>query len=120
MHAHAPFFFGMVEGTSVFLTIWDVCLRFSQSSALGWTDGWVYSFSRIAFAVTFIIIRLILWPIFVVPIWKGSIDLVRSAKAHNNFVVSFYLLSSVFMTFLQLMWGRQIVTGLAQMLGLII
>ena len=117
LHSFAPFFFGMVESTSVPLTIFDVIERFSESSNLTWTSLPIYQVSRISFALSFILLRLILWPIYCAPFWKGSIDLMSKKEAHSNLVVDFYLISSLFMTFLQLMWGQRVVTGLMLILN---
>jgi len=110
----APFFFGIVESTSVPLTIWDVCEKFSP---VGWTDSPIYSISRIVFAISFISIRLVAWPIMCWPFWKKSVALLRSGKAHSNAVVVLFLASSAFMTFLQLLWGSEVVVGLARLVA---
>lgn len=110
----ALFFFGIVEITSVPLTIYDVCKKFDR---LGWKDTLMYHVSRITFAVSYIVIRLILWPMYSWGFWAGSISLLQSGKGHSNLTISFFLVTNVFMTGLQLMWGQQIISALLLLVG---
>ena len=69
----------------------------------------LYDFSQISFALSFVILRLIIWPIKSWEFWVGSIDLLSSGKAHSQFVVGFFLLANMFLTGLQFMWGWTII-----------
>jgi len=69
--------------------------------------------------VSFIIFRLILWPLYSYQFWLDSWELLSTGKdrysgkaVHSNFVVLFFLGANLFLTFLQFLWGRQVVKGL--------
>jgi len=109
LHSMALFFFGIVEITSIPLTVYDVCKKFER---LGWKDTLAYNISRITFAISYIVVRLIMWPIYSWGFWTGSISLLQSGKGHSNFTIAFFLVTNVFMTGLQLMWGQQIISAL--------
>jgi hypothetical protein len=113
MQGFAFFFLGIVEITSIPLTLYDVCKKFS------FKDGIVFAISQGTFASSFIYIRLIVWFGWCLPFWVGSIDLLRTGKAHNSAIVVYFLLSNIFMTGLQLFWGQQIIEGLLKLLGFI-
>lgn len=68
----------------------------------------VNEISRVVFAVSFIIIRLIMWPYVSYDFWIGSFDLLKTGKAHSNFVVAFFLFANLFLTGLQFLWGSKI------------
>ena len=116
LHLRGLYFLGIAEVTNIPLTVYDVLKKFER---LGWKEGKLYEITQAAFAISFIVFRLIIWPYYCIPFWLGSIDLIRTGKAHSNFVVVYFLLSNVFLTGLQLLWGQQIVVGLLQVLGIV-
>lgn len=105
VHYYGLFFFGIAELTNIPLTFVDVFKYFPKLKA---KFSLVNEVSRVVFALSFIIIRLIIWPIISFEFWRGSIDLVRNGTAHSNFVVLFFLFANLFLTGLQFMWGYKI------------
>ena len=105
LHGRAMFFFGFAEFTNVPLTFVDIFKYFPE---LKEKYSLVNEVSRVIFAVSFIIIRLIIWPYVSYEFWLGSYDLLSSGKAHSNFVVSFFLFANLFLTGLQFLWGSKI------------
>ena len=116
LHHSALFFFGIVEVTSIPLTVYDTCQKFER---LGWKSSIAFHASSVAFALSFIAVRMVMWVAECAPFWTGSVDLLVSGRAHSSPVVVFFLLSNVFMTILQIVWGKQVVVGLLQVLGVL-
>jgi hypothetical protein len=105
LHYYGLFFFGFAEMTNIPLTFVDVFKYLPK-----WKESlsWLNELSRTIFAISFIIIRLFLWPYYSYTFWKGSLDLLQSGTAHSTFVVSFFLLANMFLTGLQFFWGYKI------------
>lgn len=108
LHGAGLFFFGLAEVSNIPLTIYDI---FKYQIKNGWTEKYpiLYQASQVTFALSFIILRLIMWPIKSWTFWNGSIDLLQSGKAHSQFAVGFFLLANIFLTGLQFMWGWTII-----------
>ena len=126
------FFFGVAELTNIPLTIIDV---FKYLPALKQNYPNLNEFFRSSFAILFIILRLILWPIYCYEFWIHSLQLVVVGLNNNNtpntiasaintlltilnvtplashiqchslFVVCFFLFANVLLTLLQFYWG---------------
>jgi hypothetical protein len=105
LHYHGLFFFGFAEVTNIPLTFVDI---FKYMPELKEKIPIFNEVCRITFAVSFIIIRLIIWPFISFDFVKGSIALLQSGKAHSNFVVGFFVFANVFLTGLQFFWGSKI------------
>ena len=109
LHYYGLFFFGVAELTNVPLTIVDVFKYFPD---LAKKLSILNELSRVSFAVSFILLRLIVWPYFSYHFALGSIDLLTTnfhTKCHSGFVVGFFLFANVFLTGLQFFWGSKIV-----------
>lgn len=115
LHYKGLFFFGVAELTNIPLTIYDVFKRFKD---LKQKFPALDNFVQMIFAASFIIVRLVAWPIISFDFWIGSIKLLMSGEAHSNFVVCYFLVSNIFLTGLQLMWGQTIIGKLLEALGL--
>jgi hypothetical protein len=113
LHMRAIFFFGVIEITSIPLTVYDVCKKFSR---LGWKNGLAYQLSQGLFGLSFIAIRLVIWPCVCVPFWLQSLALLAEGRQHSTLVVVWFLFSNVLMTGLQVYWGRQVVAGVLKLL----
>lgn len=111
LHGGAMFFFGVAELTNIPLTVYDV---FKYFKTIGFIEKYplTYSLSSQIFGVSFIILRLIVWPYKSYQFWVGSMDLLTTGKAHSNFVVGFFLVANIFLTLLQFYWGSLIVGSL--------
>lgn len=105
VHYYALFFFGFAEMTNIPLTLVDIFKYFPDLKEKYPT---LNEICRISFAVSFIIIRLIIWPYISYGFWVGSIDLLQSGKAHSPFVVFVFLGANIFLTGLQFLWGSKI------------
>jgi TLC domain len=113
LHFYGLFFFGIAELTNIPLTIMDV-FKYFKDKPLGKAMQMLNAGSRNTFAVSFIILRLAIWPVYSLPFWKGSIALLRgeqdaqsSERMHSTYVVGFFLFANLFLTGLQFFWGKQ-------------
>lgn len=109
LHYYGLFFFGVAELTNVPLTIVDVFKYFPD---LAKKLSILNEISRISFAASFIILRLIVWPYFSYHFALGSINLLTTnfhTQCHSGFVVGFFLFANVFLTGLQFFWGSKII-----------
>ena len=61
-----------------------------------------------AFAVLFIIFRVILWPYFCYFFWIDSLELLRTGTAHNIPILYLFMFVNSALTFLQIFWLREI------------
>lgn len=140
LHLRGLFFLGIAEVTNIPLTFFDVCKKFesigktaaSRKARLefkGEGEGpelqksALHEASQAIFALSFIVFRLVLWPYHCYFFWSGSVDLIVSGhhgneQVHSRLVVIYFLVSNVFLTGLQIFWGKQIVEGLLKALGL--
>ena len=100
------FFSGMVELSNIPLTLMDVFKYFPNLANAYPT---LNSLSRTLFGITFIVLRLLIWPVLSYHFDKGSLELVTSGKSHSNFVVLFFVVSNIFLTGLQFFWGSKII-----------
>lgn len=105
VHYYGLFFFGVAELTNIPLTFVDVFKYFPEMKV---KFSMVNEVSRVVFALSFIILRLIIWPIVSYEFWKESVNLVQTGEAHSNFVVIFFLFANLFLTGLQFLWGSKI------------
>jgi hypothetical protein len=105
LHGRGMFFFGFAEFTNVPLTFVDIFKYFPEMKE---RFSLVNEVSRVVFALSFIIIRLIMWPYVSYQFWIGSYELLSTGTAHSTFVVSFFLISNIFLTGLQFLWGSKI------------
>ena len=104
-HYFVIFYFGIIELTNIPLTVMDVFKYFKH-----WKEKYPLAnqITRYVFAISFILLRLIIWPIRSVAWWEGCIRLLTSGEAHNNFKVVFCFLSALIVTVLQFFWGTKI------------
>lgn len=120
------FFFGVAELTNVPLTLIDI---FKYLPDLKKNYPAVNEGIRSIFAILFIILRLILWPVYCYPFWVHSLQLLlidqsptnaitvffndvlkvtplaSDTVCHSKFVVGFFLFANVLLTTLQYYWG---------------
>jgi hypothetical protein len=106
VHYYALFFFGFSELTNIPLTMVDIFKYFPE---LKDNMSIVNEVCRVTFAVSFIAIRIIMWPIVSYQFWLDSFDLLQTGAAHSNFVVGVFLGANIFLTGLQFLWGSKIV-----------
>ena len=109
LHYYGMYYFGIAELTNIPLTIMDVFKYFKH-----WADKYptLNSIIRTTFGVSFILLRLIMWPILSAPFWMGSLTMLYNGTAHSPFVVAYFLLANLFLTGLQFTWGQKIVSSI--------
>ena len=108
LHGAGLFFFGVAELSNVPLCFYEI---FKYLKPAGYQEKYkmLYELAQVSFALSFVVLRLIIWPIKSWVFWQGSIELLSSGKAHSQFVVGFFLLANMFLTGLQFMWGWSII-----------
>lgn len=105
LHYFGLYFFGIAEFTNVPLTFVDIFKYFPEMKN---RVPMLNELMRYTFAVSFVLLRLVYWPIYCYPFWKGSYELVVTGKAHSTFVVTFFFLANMFLTALQIFWGSKL------------
>ncbi len=110
LHYYAIFFFGIAEFTNVPLTFVDIFKYFPDIAV---RHPVINKYSRIVFGVTFVLIRLVLWPIQSGKVWFETMELFRNnAQGHPLIILIFFVIANVFLTGLQFYWGVKIVKSL--------
>jgi hypothetical protein len=102
----AVFFFGIVELTSIPLTILDICKFFPEYKISFPT---LYARSKSIFYGLFIITRMIIWNVISFDFWQRSLHLLHDDNAPpSHMIVVFFLGANVILTSMQMIWGIQI------------
>lgn len=112
---YCPFFFGVVELSSVPLALVDL-LRIIDP-AKGTVLGAVNEFVRIAFALSFLPLRCYMFPRFVFTVNSDLYAAHLSDDVRNPIALGWFALSSSVLCALQLFWGFKIVRILLKMLS---
>ena len=104
-HSFCIFYFGIVELTNIPLTVMDVFKYFKH-----WKEKYPQAnqATRIVFAISFIFLRLILWPIRSYAFFEGCLKLLWTGEAHSSPAVLFCFISALIVTYLQFLWGSKI------------
>jgi len=106
---YTMFFFGVAEASSVPLNIMYI---FKYVPQLAIRYPVIASQSRTIFGVSFIVVRLLIWPIICYDFWLACYKAYVTKKIHSGFAFGFFLFANTFLTFLQVYWGYLIVKGL--------
>ena len=106
LHAEAFFFIGMAEITNIPLTWMDICKKRPE-----WRKRWptAHTLCQLVFALSFIIIRMILWPIRAIPVWYNLGNLMLSGACRSKAVAVGFIIISSILTVMQMVWGKKIV-----------
>lgn len=105
---YAAFFFGVSEISSLFLTWVDF---FRTNKALASEFPKTNEVMRVCFAVTFLILRCVYWPVVSVDFWMNAIK----SDAPKPLLVC-WLGANLCLTLLQYFWGFLIVKGIIKLL----
>ena len=110
---YALFFFGVAETSSAPLGVVDFFKNFRS-----YADKYptLNTALRLAFVLSFFIIRVFVWPIISFQFWLQCFELLSAGKAHSNFVVYFFLFANIFLTGLQFFWATLIFKQVKRML----
>ena len=115
---HAPFFFGVIEISSVPLALMNFCKNnkdIVESRFPRLLPG-----CRITFSVFFVLVRVIMWTPLIKDVLYSSGLLVYSCRDVTCVVgVGSFWLSSLFLTILQYYWATLIVKGYLDFFGIV-
>jgi TLC domain len=130
---YAPFFFGIVEFSTIFLTIvdlfhpkneaWHTWLEGSQSPSAKFTRG-LNELCRPLFALSYLSVRCVLFPYVMVTtclpdFWKASLLRTEEEKhGVSSMTLKVVFVLSLLFTLLQLHWGSLVARQIAKALGL--
>mmetsp|Transcript_14025 Transcript_14025/g.16995 ORF Transcript_14025/g.16995 Transcript_14025/m.16995 type:complete len:252 (+) Transcript_14025:114-869(+) len=114
LHYFCTFFVGVAELSSIPLVFVDTCKQFPSIAKQFPT---VEVVAKGLFALLFLSIRVIYWPIVSYQFWIQSLDLLNTGKAHLEYVVVTFLIANVFLTLLQQYWGTLVLKGIKRMLA---
>jgi len=109
------FYLGLAASSSVFLVFVDV---FRHGP-----DGWraalpkVNAVVRVVFALTFVAVRAVAWPLVSLAFWRDTISIIRVPPPGGGPwkpYLFMLLLSNTFLSALQIMWAKRIIAGLVK------
>jgi hypothetical protein len=101
---YAPFYAGMQEMSSVPLGFVDI---FKQFPSLQKQYPSLYLAARFVFAIMFVAVRLVLWMWVVFYFWRDLYLLVINDQVQDWLPIVVCYSSNAFLTFLQVLWGKQ-------------
>jgi hypothetical protein len=111
-HYNAPYFVGVVEISTIFLTITHI---FKDFPYLQERYSRAYTTIRVLFAFSFLITRVILFvPLVMILMMDAWTIFNEEDGVDNYFVFSVSILSTLFLTWLQLHWGWLILKKMIQ------
>lgn len=119
---HAPFFFGVIEISSVPLSIMNFCkdnkdmkLKIGKNSKGDFPLEKLGGIIRPIFAITFLLVRVILWSPQILDVLRIS-GLLGYTCPSGDYVcrtaLGSFWLSALFLTLLQFFWGSLVVKGI--------
>jgi hypothetical protein len=71
----------------------------------------VMKVTGVVFALLFILIRIIIWPIVSYSFWLDSLAILKHPQAHSPVSVYTFLISNVGLTILQFLWLAEIISS---------
>ena len=107
LHYYAFFFFGLAALSSVPLALVEV------TKVLGFPA--VTEVLKVAFAVAFLAIRTVYWPIVSYGFWQDVLPKLQDGSIHSNVAAGVFLVANVGLTALQLFWTTLILGGIKDM-----
>ena len=108
MHYHSFFFIGLVEASSIPLTFVDMSRyipTFPQDYPI------LYKSSQVTFALSFVILRLVLWPFVAYRVCTDLARMIINSQVHSNFVVGTFVIATILLSILQWHWGIKIINN---------
>ncbi|CAM9953233.1 unnamed protein product [Ectocarpus sp. 6 AP-2014] len=114
VHYYAMFFLGISEVSSVPLVFVDVFKFFPDVAAS--FEG-VNNLLRISFALIFMVVRVVYWPIVAARHLFDTFGSVQAGTVHDVGVVGFFTACNLALTFMQWYWGYLIVRAATKMLS---
>jgi len=106
---HCPFFYGVVEISSVPLVV----MNFMRGSRGGGVIESVYVYVRILFGVVFLLTRVVMWTPQIYDVLRCAVMLWYTCESNLcQLVTGTFCISSLCLTLLQYYWGVKIVRGI--------
>eukprot|EP01062_Namystynia_karyoxenos_P059321 TRINITY_DN50768_c0_g1_i1.p1 TRINITY_DN50768_c0_g1~~TRINITY_DN50768_c0_g1_i1.p1 ORF type:complete len:282 (+),score=88.78 TRINITY_DN50768_c0_g1_i1:81-926(+) len=109
LHGYSMFFFGIAEFSTVVVCVMQL---FKLEPTLQEEHPGMYQAVRAMFAILFILLRLIVWPLLSLKFWMDMYDLLEAGEERSLFAVVCFMVCNVGLTGLQFFWGRQVIKGL--------
>ena len=108
LHYWAIFFFGITEISSIPLTVMSIMNHLYGTKKKKYS---VYRFCRVAFAVTFLYVRVLIWPFYYLHCIYQAFQYYIDGTLYP---IYFYIFasSSTSLTILQLIWGSKIIKNI--------
>lgn len=105
LHSECFFFIGIAEITNLPLTWMDVCKAKPE-----WKERWpnAYSLNQLVFAIAFLSIRVVIWPMRAIPVWWELGGLLAAGQVRNETVAYGFIAISSVLSVMQVMWGHKI------------
>lgn len=105
VHFYAIFFFGLSNASSIPLASYTVCETLKTAYPRFERP---YVAFQMAFAALFLLVRVCIWPVVSLRFWIDSYVAFRGDWTHSCPATALLLLSNVFLTGLQFVWGRKV------------
>ena len=115
LHHYAAFFLGMSEFSTSILCLYLVFDKETGGEALIRRFPLTHTILGIAFALSFITFRVILWFYFTYFFWIDLLAVLHHDLLHSYPAVIFYLFGSFCLSILQLKWLGDILAGVRDM-----
>ena len=112
LHYYVVFFLGAPSISSAFLGALDVL---DDVPALQHAMPRLSFLVRLGFALTFLCMRSLLWPVISFYFWCDSLA-VLDGEVHSRWAFYFYLVSNLFLTALQVVWTGRVVQNVMETL----
>jgi len=111
LYYYSPFFMGVTELSSLPLSLMDFFKAFPHMAKRYPT---LSESVRTVFAVLFLLLRVLYWPVVSSQFWMDTIDELNSGRRLGKplYVMIAYWVGNVLLTALQLFWGSLIVKGI--------
>ena len=115
LHIYSPFFFGVTEISSIFLTV--VCFFVNDRHSRMYIEGIENDLPGLRvvagglFVVLFFLTRIVIWPYISYYFWRDNLALLRSKKGndvHSYAAVYTFMAANCLLTFLQFFWFKDI------------
>ena len=106
LQGYSVFFFGIVELSTFFLQGIDLYKNIRYTKLY---DEDAFQRFQILFAISFVSLRVALWPLISTHFWTNASSLLMNGKAHSDAIVMFSLAANAYLTLLQFYWGTLIV-----------
>ena len=104
-HFYVLFFFGVSNFSSVALASYSVCETLQERYP---SFGRPHALFQALFAALFLLVRVAIWPVVSLRFWVDSYIALAAGWTHSYPATVSLLLSNVFLTGLQFMWGRKV------------